>query len=159
LTVVSAGIKFNSPTGYENDTGGSFVPVQLISEDTVNGSASSVGLDTAVPYAGGTLPSNDNPSLYLPATETSVTREFSANMFLMWKSSQTGAIMVPIGYQNWGFTAAATCSSSCGTYSNWTVNTTQAGPIGDFTTSSSSQTSAGNNVLVDGIPTWTTVSN
>jgi len=151
----AVGITFGAPTGYQNATGGTFLPVQLISSDVVNGSSHTAGLDTNIPYAGGKLPSNDNPSVPLSAASNPLTRTFNANMFLMWQSNQAGSILVPLGYQTWGFNATATCGSNCGTAGSWTVSASQAGPIGSFTASSPSQPSPlGNNVLVDGIPTW-----
>lgn len=159
-TVTAYGITFNSPTGYSNASGGAFSLVQLISSDTVTGQSGSsgAGLDSAFPYPG--PPSSDSPKIYLPSTSTAVTRTFNANMFLMWKSSTTGAIPVPLGYQTWGFSGTATCSASCGTASNWTVTTNGTpGPTGGFVTSSASQTGVGNDTLVDGYPTWTTTAN
>ena len=153
------GINFNDPTGYENDSGGSYELVQLISSDTITGEsagASIAGLDTDFPYGG--PPSSDSPKVYLLPTATSVTRTFSANMFLMWQSSTAGSIPVPLGYQTWGFSGTATCSADCGTVSNWTAANapgTTPGPVGDFVPSSASQTTVGNNILVYGYPTWT----
>ncbi len=158
------GINFNTPTGYENDSGGSYLLVQLISSDTITGESANTfvaGLDTDYPY--GSPPTSDSPKVYLLPTATSVTRNFTANMFLMWQSNTTNAIPVPLGYQTWGFSGTATCSAACGTASNWTAaNTpgTTPGPVGDFVPSSASQTEmVGNNTLVDGYPTWTSTSN
>lgn len=153
LTRTEPGITFNNPTNYQNSSGGAFSLVQLISTDTVNGDTVIAGLDTQYPYKG--PPSEDNPALYLPSTVNSVTREFTANMFLMWTSTLSGSIPVPLGYQTWGFVATATCNANCDTTGNWTSTTSSAGPVGGFETSSPTQTSVGNNVLVDGFPTWT----
>jgi len=155
------GISFNSPTGYQNSAGGSFFLVQLIGSDVVTGGCCTqpAGLDTRYPY--GSPPSNDNPGTYLPPTINSASRTFTANMFLMWQSSTTGSIAVPLGYQNWGFSGTATCSAACGVASSWTATTNGTpGPIGSFVLSSPSQTQTndGNNVLMDGYPTWTVLS-
>ena len=153
------GITFNSPTGYSNTSGGSFKLVQLISGDVVTGVSGTegAGLDTQYPYPG--PPSNDNPALVLPSTPGTVTRTFTANMFLMWQSSTTNSIPVPLGYQTWGFDGSATCSKNCGTASNWKAKTSGTpGPVGGFEKSSASQTQVGDNILVDGYPTWTVVS-
>ena len=155
------GINFNTPTGYANDSGGSYLLVQLISSDTTTGESvgtSVAGLDTDYPY--GEPPSADSPKVYLQSTATSVTRSFTANMFLMWQSSSANSIPVPLGYQTWGFSGTASCSAACGAASSWTVTTNGTpGPIGSFTPSSASQTQVLNNTLVDGYPTWTSPSN
>jgi len=131
--------------------------VQLISSDTTTGESSNTkvaGLDTSYPYGG--PPTSDSPKVYLQPTATSVTRTFSANMFLMWTSSTANAIPVPLGYQTWGFSGTATCSTSCGTAVNWNATTNgPPGPVGGFVPSSASQIQVGNNTLVDGYPTWT----
>jgi hypothetical protein len=154
------GISFNFPTGYTNDSNGIYSLVQLINSDTITGEAVSsygTGLDTEYPY--GWPPSGDSPKVYLQSTATSVTRTFSANMFLMWQSTTANSIPVPLGYQTWGFSGTATCSSNCGTASNWTATTNGTpGPVGSFTPSSASQTQVVNTTLVDGYPTWTSTS-
>jgi hypothetical protein len=154
------GINFNSPTGYSNDTGGIYSLVQLISTETITGESAgtfSAGLDTDYPY--GWPPSSDSPKVYLQPTATSVTRNFTANMFLMWQSTSAKSIPVPLGYQTWGFSGTASCSVACGTASSWNATTNGTpGPVGSFTPSSASQTQVGNNTLVDGYPTWTSPS-
>ncbi len=157
---VAVGIHFNEPTGYENDSDGMYELVQLISSDSTTGESLGppgvAGLDGSFPY--GYPPSSDSPRIYLLPTASSVTRTFTANMFLMWQSSITDSIPVPLGYQTWGFTGTATCNSSCDSAANWTaVNApgTTPGPVVDFVPSSSSQTKVGNNTLVYGYPTWT----
>jgi len=152
----NAGINFDFPTGYQNEPSGAFYLVQLIGSDTVYGKAYAPGLDTMFPYGG--PPSDDSPgNLLLPAAGT-VTRNFTANMFLMWKSTLANAIYVPLGYQTWGFDGNATCTASCGDAANWKAGTTGSpGPIGGWTPSAPSETSAGDtaNILVEGFPTWT----
>lgn len=156
VTASTYGITFNAPVNYQNSSGGAFSLLQLISTDIVNNTNSGVGLDTQDPYPAGP-PTNDSPALYLPSNQNSVTRTFTANMFLMWQSNTEGSIRVPLGYQTWGFGATATCNAGCDTVGNWTSTTSSAGPIGNFEPSSSSQTNAYNNVLIDGFPTWTIV--
>jgi hypothetical protein len=151
--VTAVGINFNSPTGYQNASGGQFLLVQLISSDVRDGAATSAGLDTLYPY--GHPPSSDSPAMYLSSTSSSHSRALNANMFLMWQSSKASSIPVPLGYQTWTFAASATCSTNCGTANSWTISTTQATPLGAFEASLPTQKSVGNNVLVDGIPTWT----
>ena len=149
------GIAFGSPTGYSNTSGGAFELVQLISTDSqANGAP---GLDTKVPYPG--PPTSDTPALPLGSAPTTTTRYFVANMFLMWQATGANTIMVPLGNQSWGFNGSATCASSCASNTSWAPSTTSAGPMGSFTPSSASQTGVRNNILVDGIPTWTSVTN
>lgn len=150
------GINFNNPTGYINDSNGVYSLVQLISSDTITGESAgnySAGLDTDYPY--GWPPDSDSPKVYLRPTATSVTRDFKANMFLMWTSNNVNSIPVPIGYQTWGFSSTATCSIACGAPSSWDVKTKGTpGPVGNFVPSTASQAKVENNVLVKGIPTW-----
>ena len=164
------GIVFNSPTGYSNASGGSFSLVQLISSNSLSGSYNhtfTANLDPiGYPYGTG-LPSNDSPIAQLLSTYTTLTRSFNANMFLMWTPpAATGCsngsactIPVPLGYQTWAFSGSANCSTGCGSAANWTATTNGTpGPVGNFAASLPSQTAAGNNILVYGIPTWTGVS-
>lgn len=165
--ITAAGVTFNNPTGYLNSSGGSlpsggFSLLQLIGTDVTSAANYAPGLDTRYPYPGG-IPTNDSPSVYLPSNTSTMFRTFTANMFLMWTSSISGSIAVPLGYQQWGFSGTANCNSNCGTWSNWTVANvagTTPGPVGAFVTSSPSQqlTNDGNNILVDGYPTWTRTS-
>jgi len=155
----TAGINFNAPTGFENASDGSFVLVQMINSDVVTGGCCSwgPGLDTQYPY--GSPPDTDSPPSYLPPTAISASRVFDAFMFLMWLPSATGSVPVPLGYQEWGFSATAACSGSCGTASNWTAATVGTpGPVGGFINSSSAQPSPGRISLMYGYPTWTSVS-
>lgn len=163
-TITTAGIGFGPPTGYTNTNGGSFEIVQLISGDVITGGAGGsygTGIDSgSYPYST-TFPAYDSPKLYLPPTATNVTRTFTATMFLMWQSGTANSIAVPIGYQTWGFSGGATCSSSCGTVGNWTaLNLETQGPIGGFNPSTPSQTSVPNTniVLQYGFPIWGSIS-
>ena len=152
------GMKFNSPTGYSNTSGGNFVPVQLISSFVITGSASgsaTAGLDQIYPYDT-SLPTNDSPKIRLLSSYTTISGSFNATMFLMWQSTTSNSIPVPLGYQTWAFSGTANCSSSCGSASNWTATTSGTpGNVGNWVVSNANQTSVGNNVLVFGYPTWT----
>jgi len=159
----TVGINFNDPTGYLNASGGSFSLVQLIGSDVVTGGCCTWGPGLDTQYPAGSPPYDDSPFIYLPPTANSASRTFAANMFLMWNSSMANSIPVPLGYQQWGFSSTAICSSNCGSASNWTAaNTpgTTPGPVGNFVPSSPSQkqTNDGYNILEDGYPTWTSVS-
>ncbi len=159
LSITTPGITFNSPTGYSGSSGGSFIAGQLISHDTLTGGGTTYGPGVdggGWPY--GTLPANDNPAIQLASTLRTLTRSFEATMFLMWQSSTSNSIQVPLGYQTWQFSATASCSASCGTASNWSVTSSSAGLEGSFTASSSSQSSVAQNTLQYGYPTWTSIS-
>jgi hypothetical protein len=151
------GITFNSPTGYSNSSNGSFTPVQLLSSDTLSGSVNSTGtpgLDGSFPY-NPVLPTNDSPTLNLLSSDRSLTRTFVATMFVMWQSNTANSIPVPLGYQIWGFSGTATCSSNCGSASSWTATTNGTpGNSGTWVVSSPSQTSVGSITLQFGYPTW-----
>jgi len=87
-SATAVGITFNSPTAYQNASGGAFIPLQLISSNVSNGTAATVGLDHSYPYPPDTLPSNDAPSVYLSPSVSPATRVFNANFFLMWQSNK-----------------------------------------------------------------------
>lgn len=111
------GITFNYPAGYSNDSNGTYSLVQLISSDTTTGESvgtSVAGLDTSYPY--GWPPSGDSPKVYLQPTATSVTRNFTANMFLMWQPNTTTSIPVsipvPLGYVKWEISGTAAANET-----------------------------------------------
>jgi len=157
LSATTSGITFNTPAGYSNTSGGSFVIGQLVSYDTLTGGGTSYGpgVDAPWPYGGDILPNDDNPWIYLLSTYRTVTRSFQATMFLLWQSSTANSIPAPLGYQTWQLSGTASCSASCGSASNWTVTSSSAGLVGSFTVSNASQSSVGNNTLMYGYPTWT----
>lgn len=159
LNVTEFGIKFNTPTGFSNTSGGSFFAGQLVSHDTLTGGGTSYGpgLDAPWPF-NGTFPHNDSPLLYLNSTYRTLTRSFEATFFVMWQSSTPNSIPVPLGYQTWQFSATAKCSASCGSASNWSVTSSSAGLEGSFVPSTPSQTSVRQNSLQYGYPTWTVIS-
>ena len=145
-----------SPSGYSNFAGGDWWFVQLINSQTIT-----VGTDSCTstpgkdgPYPNATSPpAPDAPFVHLLATDSSVTRSFNATMHLMWKSSTSASIPVPLGKQVWAFSGSASCSTSCGSAGNWTATTTGTpGPVGSFVVSTAQQPSYG-------YPTWAAQSN
>jgi hypothetical protein len=75
--------------------------------------------------------SPDTPLVDPVAVYSKVSRSFSANMFMLWKSSKPGSIPVPIGSQKWHFSASTT-NTGYPTSENWTVpKTVYAGTDGD----------------------------
>ena len=86
---------------------------------------------------------------------STTTKTYSLSMFLMWTSSATGSIPVPIRYQTWGF--SGTASQVAG--GAWTVTTNGTpGPVGGFIPSSPSQNTQTQPTMQLGYPTWTTLS-
>jgi hypothetical protein len=163
-----AGMQFNAPTGYSGSPAGGFQLVQLINSDAITGSVTitnPAGLDTQFPDST-TLPYTDSPKAALfsstGATYTSLTRNFSATQFLMWKSSAANSIQVPIAQQTWGFSGTAKCISICNVQSNWSVTNVTitgangGGKAGTFTWPSSSVSSP--SLPHFGYPTWVQVS-
>jgi hypothetical protein len=148
---------FFQPSGAPSN--GTYSYVQLINSDTRTlntiSCTSSQGVDLSYPYAGiipGTNPPQalDAPNFALPSGYA-VNRNFNATMFLMWTSSLTGSIPVPIGYQTWGFSGSAQQDSN----GNWSATTNGTpGPIGGFVPSSGAQTTDGYTTLQDGYPIW-----
>jgi hypothetical protein len=60
-------------------------------------------------------------------------------MYLMWTSSNAGAIPVPIGYQKWSFQERST-NPGAPTNQSWTMPSSQYdGPVGDFVPSTTNQ--------------------
>jgi len=151
----AVGITFNSPTGYSNTAGGAFSITQLVNSDVVNGACCTTG--AKLDFLSISLPANDTPGLYLPAAATLVTRNFTANTFLMWQSSTTNSIPVPLGYRTWNFYGSASCSAVCSVASSWTPKVLKLPDSNVFLTPSVQSLTPiqlENNVDVDGYPTW-----
>ncbi len=144
----NAGVLFTpsatAPSGYSN----TFIWAQLISTDSIvaNGSSCSAGtgLDNAYPYppVAGTNTAGDSPAVQLLSTDTSVSRTFAAEMYLLWSSGLANSIPVPLGSTKWSFSGTATKNGS-----SWSP--TGSGSASSFVASSASQSS-------DGYPIWST---
>ena len=109
-----AGIQFSPPT--TQSPPGTFFFVQLIKSDTTTYSRTGAtmtcstvsGLDRDYPFQNKTAQLvNDAPEAPLPSTFTTATRSFSATMYLMWQSSTSGSIPVPLDYVDWQFSGSA----------------------------------------------------
>jgi hypothetical protein len=152
------GIIFTPPPS----SSGSYSFVQLISKDTttytfgknVLSCPTIPGLDDRYPYP--LAPPNfdktwDYPGVKLVPSESKVSRTFKATMYLLWKSSKTGAIPVPIGSQNWTIAQGRTTNSGYPTSQNWTPpvwnSLGENGDPVDYVTSAPSNPSYG-------YPTW-----
>jgi hypothetical protein len=139
VSASNAGVLFTPsatpPSGYSN----TFVWVQLISQDsiTANGKpcAENTGLDNVYPYppVQGTNTAGDSPAVGLLSTDTSVSRTFKAQMYLMWSPNISNSIPVPIGSTTWNFSGTATNS---GTPTNPKWGATGSGSAGTFVASS-----------------------
>lgn len=132
---------------------GNYSFVQLLTGDTTvdtNSSGgkitctTSVGIDQAYPYGSHPTPTtaNDAPEAPLPSTYVTVTRTFNATMYLLWQSTTTSSIPVPIGYQSWSFSGTGTQSKG-----KWTPSGS-GGPSGSFTAATGTQANKG-------YPSWT----
>jgi hypothetical protein len=127
----------------------------LVNSDVVNGACCTTG--AKLDFLSISLPANDTPGLYLPAAATLVTRNFTANTFLMWQSSTTNSIPVPLGYRTWNFYGSASCSAVCSVASSWTPKVLKLPDSNVFLTPSVQSLTPiqlENNVDVDGYPTW-----
>jgi hypothetical protein len=119
--IETSGIVFTQDGG-NAPSGGSFYWAQIILSDNASGIGSSyythscVGLDNLFPYASGNQTS-DSPNVGLDPRLTEMARVFEAHMYLMWKSSSTGSIYVPIGSVAWTFAGDAVQNTSNGKWS------------------------------------------
>jgi hypothetical protein len=135
------GISFTAnvtpPTGFSN----TFVWVQLIKGDTFTFTLASgtqdvcnpnsLGLDNTYPYSPTTGNNvKDSPPVTLDSHDTKTSRNFSAQMFVMWRPGLTGDIPVPLGSVSWGFFADAAQGSTWTVQSDSSVTTPvlQTGP-------------------------------
>jgi hypothetical protein len=135
---------------------GNYSYVQLINADITTANAISCthsqGVDFPYPY--GAIMGDDLAvdAPFIPLTPGyTATRTFNATMFLLWTSSTSSSIPVPIAYQTWGFQGSAQQDSS-GTW--WATTVGVPGPIGDVVPSTGSQTTDGYTVLQNGYPIW-----
>jgi hypothetical protein len=143
----AAGIAFTPPT--TQSPAGNFFFVQLINSDLITYSRSGAtlnctvtpGLDGAFPYQSkiGQLV-NDAPEAPLPSTYTTASRSFNATMYLMWQSSTSNSIPVPMGSLIWQFSGSATQPQQNSTWGS----PTGSGSAGGFATATG----------VGSFPTW-----
>ena len=120
-----AGITFNANANM-NGASGSFKFVQLIQNYTgshkdpqgtcpINLGS---GLDNEVPYTSASATSaNDSPAVPLYVTDTEVSVNFSATMYLMWQPAAP-SIMVPLGSVAWSWSADAVQSNNVWSFSS-----------------------------------------
>jgi hypothetical protein len=120
-------------------------------------------LDHSYPFPGvrpnATAPTMayDGPGQELPNIYSSGTRDFHAIMYLLWQPPQlsgtsTPSIPVPIGYQQWQFTATADQKAPVGRGKWQQPTTSAAGKVGDFIPSTDSDNAQ------YGYPIWGSVS-
>jgi hypothetical protein len=143
-TTGTAGITFSSQGTQPG--AGTFFFVQIINSDSrtyTSGSgqvscSTTVGIDTVYPYPKNNVGNaTDAPEAPLASIYNKATRSFNATMYLLWQSSQTGSIPVPLGYEQWQFSGSTTQSGG-----TWATPSGNGGPTGNFTASGS-------------YPTWT----
>jgi hypothetical protein len=142
-----AGITFTGSA--TNSSGGSFSFVHLItSYQVVRSSTCSyspgTGLDNYYPFPSSGSTASDSPASELYSSESKVSESFGATMYLMWQSSTSGSIPVPLGYVPWQWSGTAvqnagvwTVSSGSGSasafvsstaYPTWTTHVTNGNP-------------------------------
>lgn len=127
---------FGTPPG-----AGNFLFAQIVNSDSVIDSRVGAtttctgvsGVDGQYTYQGqiNPLSTSDSPETPLPSTYTTVTRNFTATMYLLWQSTtKTDSIPVPLGYIPWAFNGTATNE---GTAANpaWTASGTGAPVMSD----------------------------
>ena len=107
-----------APSATLPQNSGDFEWVQILSVDTImeagsdacNYSVTDPALDNSYPYPFndelGSKETDDSPYVILKGL-TSVSRNFDATMYLMWKAKVGGSIPVALGYVQWGFNASA----------------------------------------------------
>lgn len=126
------GIKFDvagsPPTGYS----GTFSWVQLITDSKTvsNRSTGSTrtclygpGLDSVYPYNSSSTTANDNPSVSL-SSYVEVTDADHFTMYLMWTSSLSSSIPVPLGHVDWSWSGDAVLNTTTGV---WSLNSSSVG--------------------------------
>jgi len=153
------GIGFTQPEASSN---GNYSFVQIVKKDTTTYTEgkhvplvcpTNPGLDSVYPYtqhSDGTT--SDSPSVLLEPYYSKVRRTFKATMYLLWKSSKTGSIPVPISSQSWQFTQASSTNPSYPSDQSWTQPVwnligTDGDPV-DYVATAPSQPPYG-------YPTWT----
>jgi hypothetical protein len=135
----AAGISFSPPS--TATPSGQFFFVQLVTSDNVTypnlSCAATPGLDGAYPYQSKYAQTvNDAP--FAPLPYSSITRSFGATIYLMWQSSTSSSIPVPMGSVAWSFS-----SSSSQTNGVWSTPS-GGGTAGPFTVPSTTS----------GYPVW-----
>jgi len=119
------GITFTEMAG-QSPQAGQFLWAQLIESDDVvvdlaRGAKRictiGLGLDNSFPYSTGASTSDSPATPHLKTTWTDVSHRMVASMFLLWQSSNTGSIPVPLGSVNWSWFGAATYDSATGIWS------------------------------------------
>ncbi len=128
ITGNPVGITFTTPT----PSSGAYSFVQLITKDTTTyaqGNKGTLscptvpGLDGQYPYPLYDPDDNqtwDNPAVKLELIDSKVSRTFNASMYLLWTSSKTGSIPVPIGSQTWIIAQGSTTNTGYPTSQSWT---------------------------------------
>ena len=155
----SAGITFTASLSDVPSSGGTNAWVQLISSNTLSAvtptgkqaiSNYGTGLDKSFPYplplddsSGNVV--NDVPGSGLNTIYATETKDFSANMYLLWTPQISGSIPVPIGYVSW--TISATADQNVGQSPPWAVAD---GATATATFTVSTDTGA----PTHGLPTW-----
>ena len=117
-------------------TSGNLQWVQIIRKDNISyvkkagGNYKCVyvtGLDATYPYTSLNNITNDSPAAPVSSYYKSVSRSFSAQMYLMWTSSIANSIPVPLGSITWGFDESSQADNSA-PFGGWDTPTLTAYP-------------------------------
>lgn len=127
--IAKSGITFNATVNTSPGNSGQTEWIQVISANEKTGDSLlsipflvniGTGLDNFLPYNilspdpvdATTTSTNDSPSSGLGVDDATLTRTFTAKMYLMWTSQISGSIPVPLGYIPWTFNGVATNSGT-----------------------------------------------
>jgi hypothetical protein len=147
------GITFTAEANSQPSGGGaiSFVQILLKNNTTTIPSSSgatpsiNTGLDNYYPYATGNV-AQDSPGNGLEGADTRVHREFKAQMYEMWTSSNANSIPVPLGSVIWQIDGTAILEKGV-----WTLDKGSTGSANGFAPARNSDPKT------HGYPTWTNV--
>jgi hypothetical protein len=151
------GITFTAVANSQPSGGGaiSFVQILLKNNTTITPTPPppssgdtpiiTTGLDNYYPYATGNV-AQDSPGNGLEGADTRVHREFKAQMYEMWTSSNANSIPVPLGSVTWEIDGTAVLKKGV-----WTLDKGSTGSANGFSPATDSDQKT------HGYPTWTNV--
>jgi hypothetical protein len=127
--IATSGITFNATVNTLSGSSGQTEWIQVISANESTGDSVlgmpflvniGTGLDNFLPYNilspdpvdATTTSTNDSPSSGLGVDDATLTRTFTAKMYLMWTSQTSGSIPVPLGYVKWEISGTAAANET-----------------------------------------------
>jgi hypothetical protein len=163
--VATSGITFNATVNTLPGSSGQTEWIQVISTNEITGDSVSgalflinegTGLDNFLPYNienpdpvdATTTTTNDSPGNDLGVDEATLTRTFTARMYLMWTSQTSGSIPVPLGYVKWVISGTSVANES---------NTPPWSLASSTPTSRTFHVSKDTGTKTHGLPTWSSL--